>query len=848
MDLISSFFFQEPSLLLPLSSHYDPTLVVLSFLIAILASYTALDLAERVVHAKGSDSWTWFIGGTFAMGSGIWAMHFIGMLAFDLQIEVHYDLGITLLSMGFAIVSSAFVFFLLRKQKGNLFNVLFSGVFLGLGIALMHYTGMAAMRMQAFIMYKPLPFFLSIFVAIVASWAAIFLFFKFSKERHAAQFTLGKMSSAIVMGLAIAGMHFTGMWAAVFLPEICVIEPSMIDKTNLAFLTAVVSVNILGIALGSSILKTHLHERVIKKTKDLDDINKELQKQVDIREATEIALKEQEAKLAQRHDFQKLVSDILYLSQQKLRLNVQLGEALQLILGSPLFSFQEQGCIFIFDSEKQELSMEISLGFNSELLTRCDKIKLGECVCGIAAQSKEMVQTFHNDEQHHIILEEMDPHGHCCVPLISGGNLIGLLNLYTNSSEKISSEKLSYLQLISETLSNLILRKQGERALILAKEEAEQANRAKSNFLANMSHEIRTPMNAVLGLTHVLLDSDIAPEHVELLKIIHSSGENLLKIINDILDISKIEAGMVKPDLIPLNFENIMMQSLIPLKLLATQKGLDFNIELSPKIPKTLFGDDMLLHQIVTNLVGNAIKFTEVGSITVTMDLESIIGDKIILQGCVADTGLGIAPEKRDIIFENFNQADFSTTRKFGGTGLGLAIVKKLVDMFGGSVRVESVFGQGSKFYWSVILQKSLEPELEKIEKPILELLPMKVLVAEDQYANQILIQNFVNKLNLDFTLASNGQVVLDFLEKEEFDLILMDIQMPIMDGFTAMSEIRAAGNDIPIIVVTANVWDEEKESYLEAGANDFLSKPISLESLSEAIYRIQKLSNFGNS
>ncbi len=838
------FFLTADNLTQPLSSYYDPTLVVLSFLMAILASYTSLDLAERVIHAKGVDFWTWYIGGTLAMGNGIWAMHFIGMLAFNLQIEVHYDLVTTLLSMAVAVFSSAFVFALLRKQKRSLVTILFSGIFLGLGIALMHYTGMAAMHMEAIILYKPFQFLLSVLVAVVASWAAIFLFFKFSDEKTAAKFTLSKMSSGIVMGLAIAGMHFTGMWAAVFIPEICVVESGLLDKTNLAFLTAIVSINILGIALGASILKNQLAERVTQRTKELADINLELQKQVEIREATEIILKTQEVQLAQRYDFQKLVADILSLTQQKIGLEEQLGKSLDLILSSSLFSIENKGCIFIYDPLTEELQMEVSQGLNDHLLTKCSNIKVGQCLCGLAAQTKEVVHTFDVDHRHEISYEGMESHGHCCLPLVNENNLIGVLNLYTSVSLNITSEKMSYLQLIGETISSLIIRKQGERELILAKEEAEQASLAKSSFLANMSHEIRTPMNAVLGLTQVLLDSDLKQEEAELLGIVHSSGKSLLAIINDILDISKIETGMV--ELLPTLFKlkESVADTLAPLRLLAEQKGLEFHTHIDPKIPETLFGDDVRLHQIITNLVGNALKFTEKGEINVSIDLDSTTGDLVTLKGCVSDTGIGVAKEKQAIIFENFNQADFSTTKKYGGTGLGLAIVKNLVDMFGGSIEVESELGHGAKFYWKVTMQAtSAQVKHEKTQTDF-QLQPMNILVAEDQLANQILLQTFLSKLGMKVTMAGNGQIALDLLAQDQFDLVLMDIQMPVMDGLTAISKIRSSTSlpcNIPIIVITAYASAGEREKYLESGADDYLPKPLSLDNLSSSIARIQQ-------
>lgn len=621
---------------------HDIKLVAISIFAAIIASYTAFYSVGSIVKASNTFIHSIrLIISAIAMGVGIWAMHFIGMLALDIPRVIKFDPVLTTASVLIAVVASAAAFQIAATAHRRASVLLGGGIVLGSGISAMHYVGMAAIRMEAVIKYDPLLFLTSVLVAISLSAVALWLLLE---DRHQRRVTMParrwkRCASALIMGLSIAAMHYTGMSATYFVTALNPITPvTGLDGENMAFT----------------------------------------------------------------------------------------------VVGSAL--------------------LLITLALATAAVTQ-----------------SVMVQN------------------------------------------------------------------------------AEAASHAKSEFLASMSHELRTPLNGVLGLTAQLARTDLAPEQLEIVHTIQDSGQTLLNLLNDILDLSKVESGHTALEETDFSLRDLASSTQALWSSNASDKGLKFIVSTGIGELDYVHGDCVRLRQVVNNLIGNAIKFTAHGAVNVRLSaVKRSLDGRVTIRVEVEDTGIGISPENQRVLFQRFTQADTSINRKYGGTGLGLAICQNLVTLFGGSIGLESKSGEGSKFWFTVIVGHAKGKATQAM--PLETFAPaeqatknrrLRILIAEDNLTNQKVIQYMLEPFAADLTVVGNGKLAVDAVAQGSFDLVLMDVQMPEMDGVTATRKIRSLngpGADTPIIALTANAMRGDREIYLKAGMSDYVPKPLDQSALLRTI------------
>jgi PAS domain S-box-containing protein len=687
-------------------------------------------------------------------------MHFIGMLAFDLCTRVSYEPETTLLSMVPSIAASWLALSLNAQREISRRDLVVGGVLMGAGIGTMHYTGMAAMVMSPLLRYDIFFFLLSILVAVVLAMLALWI--RFGLRRLG----FGRLSplqldvvSGAVMGSAIAGMHYTGMMAARFVPP-----PGLELVDNIS--------QPLILAIGVAVATVTITSLVV---------------------AVELVLKYRELSVTARANETRLsailetaVDGIIIVNMQ--RKIVAANAAIERIFGWQVGE--------LIGRDANTLIPETLRGQRTGLPD----------ISGVARD----VEVLHKD-------------GHIFPARIARGHV------------QLPRQENLFVSFISDISERVAM----ERSLMLAKEKAELAAAARTAFLANMSHEIRTPMNAIIGFSDVLMATALTPEQHRHLAVISSAARSLLHLLNDILDSAKLEKGKLALERLDFSLPELLDAVLSTLGMQARRKGLALNLDIAADVGDYYVGAPERIRQVLTNIVGNAIKFTEQGRI----DIAVRIGEPDHVLFAISDTGIGIAPDRIDAIFEPFTQADVTMTRRFGGTGLGTTISKQLVELMGGWIRVRSEIGKGSCFEFSLPLTAGTKPAVSHVDTPV-ALPPLRVLAVDDIAQNLDLVKLLLERRGHQVTCAGDGLQALELIQRETFDLVLMDMQMPTLDGAAATRRIRAwceqqGRSRIPIIALTAGVLQEDRLAAREAGMDGFCSKPVDFGALTREIARV---------
>src|SRR6266850_1046430 len=762
---------------------YEPALVLLSIVVASLAAYAALGLAERIgAAAKPLARRSWVSAGAVTMGVGVWAMHFLGMLAYRVPVRVSYDVWVTLASVVPAVLASGIMLHVISQARISPGRLVLGGGLMGAGIGVMHYTGMAAMRMNAVMRYDPVLFVISVIVAVVLATTALYAKF-LASGRHGGvhRHWWIKLGAALVMGCAVAGMHYTGMAASYVFPSASS-QPVAdgLASTFLALWVSVATVLITGLAIFVTVVDSRLeaaaHSERLSRSRLLEAIES-------ISEAFSL------------YD----MDERLVLCNRRYR---------ELASATPADRL-------------------VGMTFEQIIRAAAESGQMPDARGRVDAWIAERLARYHN------------PAGPYVQQLSDGRWL------------QVSERRIRGIGTVAVSTDITELKRaeaEMTRAMHAAREAtiaAEEANRAKSAFLATMSHEIRTPMNGVIGMTGLLLDTELTAEQRDYAETVRRSGEALLTIINDILDFSKIEAGKI--DLEDIDFE-LRITAENVLELLAERaygKGLELAYLPYAPLPSWVGGDPGRLRQVLTNLVGNAVKFTDRGEVVVHSRLVEETDRDALIRFEVTDTGIGIAPEARGRLFESFSQADSSTTRRYGGTGLGLAISKRLVETMGGSIGVESTPGKGSTFWFTVRLAKRPVPATAP-RVDVTELRRLRVLGVDDNATNRALLVAQFTAWEMHVDCVANASRALESLrtahrDARPYDLAILDHQMPDMDGMTLARAIKSDPvlAPLPLVLLTSVSYRGSAGEAQRAGFSAFLLKPIRQSQLYDCIVSV---------
>ncbi|KQW89220.1 transcriptional regulator [Massilia sp. Root418] len=884
---------------------YDPKLVALSVLVAVFSSWMGLQLAGQ---ARGGSHrmlrTVALLAGSLALGCGVWSMHFIGMLAFNLCTSVSYEPTLTILSLLPSLGASCVALALVRRRRLTGRTLACGGLLVGMGIAAMHYAGMAAMESPLALRYDPLMFGLSILVAVALGTAALWVRFGLRGALHLKNGTRLALS-ALFMGCAIAGMHYTGMSAARF---VGVPPPGSAAGPGSGFLALAISVITVAFTVfvtgAYGLLRYRELYRSLRRSESwmralltttvdgvvsvdgdgiIQDFNASAERIFGWRRSEIVG---RNVALLVADPLQSAQDGLLYHLRQRNPAAVREAHA-----GTELYGLRKDGSLvpirralghaslggedvfvlFITDISERRAMMQ-ALGESEQqfrsLIGHIPGISF-RCLAGGAhplvflSDGVELVagypaRDFVGPAACRTLTELIVPADRPNVVAALEQSVVSeqpyLIEYALQHADgslrwiwehgAVVRDAAGEVRWIDGVMLDITERRHMEQELRRAKDHAEQAAAARASFVANMSHEIRTPMNSILGFTDVLLDTELQPEQRRHLNTVRSAGRALLRLLNEILDTAKLDKGAVELELADYDFLALIDELTSASGATARAKGLAMEVSYAPQLPARLHGDALRMRQILSNLLDNAIKFTARGSVALHAALRE--GQ---LHLAVRDTGIGIAPERLDAIFDPFTQADPSMTRRYGGTGLGTTISRQLVELMGGRIWAESVPGQGTVFHVLLpLVPAQAQAHAAQDGAPALPALPpLRILAADDVAQNLELLRLLLERRGHSVTTAADGAAAAQLAGHADFDVILMDMQMPVMDGLAATRAIRAqaaqAGRRrVPIIAMTASVLEAHRQACSAAGMDGFASKPVDLAQLSRELARVLSL------
>ncbi|MDP2534674.1 MHYT domain-containing protein [Alteromonas stellipolaris] len=894
--MIQQFFMigQEVTLL---DGQYDFGLVALSLMIAIFASFMAFNVATQAATSTNKfRKYALLSAGSIAMGGGIWAMHFLGMLAFELCTAVSYNLGITIASALPGIASAWVALYLMTKPTISFTEIVTGGVLVGSGIGTMHYSGMAAMEMAPLLRYSPSLFILSIVVAVSLAMLALWIKFGLSAVNSKTS-SVGRDAfiSSVVMGLAIAAMHYTGMSAARF-----VMPPGMEFSSQpseisvyLALSIAMVTVTLIALVLGITLLFKYkdVSSRAIESEKiqrAITDIAVDAIITVDstgiiqtanpaVRAVTgylpEELIGQQGAILAP--DDKKSIYNTDFFEQKSVPTEQIIGTSREVVIVGkdgeyiPVrvgigYTKLDGKALFVgfFSDLRKRKAMEDALreseakfrsfisnipGIAYRCLNEPDwpMVFISDAVSEITGYAADdfilpnpritFGSLCHPDDLKRVETEVTDQNTFNIEYRII--NKKGEVRWVTEHGVHVLDEDGETIYL-DGFISDITARREMEEELIKAKERAEQAAAARTNFLANMSHEIRTPMNAIIGFSDLMLAEKMPPEQHSHLTTVNRSARSLLHLLNDILDSAKLDKGKLDLDYRDFIIREEVDTVVSTFWLEAKRKNITLEVHVGSEVREAYNGVPERIRQVLNNLIGNAVKFTGDGSVML-----EVSSDSSFVYFKVKDSGIGMNSEQVSRVFDAFAQADASMSRKYGGTGLGTTISKQLVELMGGNICAQSELGKGSTFTFRLPLVPAIAPMAVEEGKPV-QLSPMHILIVDDIAQNIDLLSLLLTRSGHTVEVARDGQEALEKMKLPGIELVLMDLQMPVLDGLEASMQRRKYEAEhglppIPIIALTASVLVQDRHAATDAGMDGFANKPIDYPVLTREMARV---------